>query len=67
MDYIVRSSEDYGYAQSKPCSIVRELGVRKYERSGKTGVLVFHIRPTGLKYPAEHTTTVIQSVFVPAV
>jgi len=29
MEYIVRSSEDYGYTQNKLCSIVRVNGIRK--------------------------------------
>lgn len=45
MEYIVRSSEDYGYTQKKLCSIVRVIGVRKDERLGKNVLLVFQYIP----------------------
>ena len=67
MDYIVRSSEDYGYTQNKLCSIVRVDGIRKDERLGKNVLLVFQYIPARLKYHAEYTATMIQSVFVPTV
>lgn len=67
MDYIVRSSEDYGYTQNKLCSIVRVIGVRKDERLGKNVLLVFQYIPARLKYFADYTVTMIQSVIVPTV
>lgn len=67
MEYIVRSSEDYGYTQNKLCSIVRVDGIRKGEKLGKNVLLVFQYIPARLKYHAEYTTTMIQSVFVPTV
>lgn len=66
-EYIVRSSEDYGYTQNKLCSIVRVDGIRKDERLGKNVLLVFQYIPARLKYHAEYTATMIQSVFVPTV
>ena len=67
MEYIVRSSEDYGYTQNKLCSIVRVDGIRKGERLGKNVLLVFQHIPARLEYLAEYTATMIQSVFVPTV
>lgn len=67
MEYIVRSSEDYGYTQNKLCSIVRVNGIRKGERLGKNVLLVFQYIPARLEYLAEYTATMIQSVFVPTV
>lgn len=66
-EYIVRSSEDYGYTQNKLCSIVRETGIRKGERLGKNALLVFQCIPAWMECHAEYTATVIQSVFVPTV
>ena len=66
-EYIVRSSEDYGYTQNKLCSIVRVDGIRKDERLGKNVLPVFQYIPARLKYHAEYTATMIQSVFVPTV
>lgn len=66
-EYIVRSSEDYGYTQNKLCSIVRVDGIRKGERLGKNVLLVFQYIPARLEYHAEYTATMIQSVFVPTV
>ena len=66
-EYIVRSSEDYGYTKNKLCSIVRVDGIRKDERLGKNVLLVFQYIPARLKYHAEYTATMIQSVFVPTV
>ena len=67
MEYIVRSSEDYGYTQNKLCSIVREGCTRKGERLGKNVLLVFQYIPVRMKCRAEYTATVIQRVFVPTV
>lgn len=67
MEYIVRSSEDYGYTQNKLCSIVRVDGIRKGERLGKNVLLVFQYIPAWVEYRAEYTATMIQSVFVPTV
>ena len=67
MEYIVRSSEDYGYTQNKLCSIVRVNGVRKGEGLGKNVLLVFQYVPAWTKCHAEYTATRIQSVFVPTV
>lgn len=66
-EYIVRSSEDYGYTQNKLCSIVRVDGIRKGERLGKNVLLVFQYIPARLEYHAEYTATMIQSVFIPTV
>jgi hypothetical protein len=67
MEYIVRSSEDYGYTKGKLCSIVRVIGARKDERLGKNSMLVFHAIPIEMKCSMEYTVTMIQSVFVPTV
>lgn len=67
MEYIVRSSEDYGYTQNKLCSIVRVDGIRKGERLGKNVLLVFQYIPARLEYHVGHTATVIQSMSVPTV
>ena len=67
MEYIVRSSEDYGYTQEKLCSIVRADGTQKGERLGKNVLLVFQYIPVWLKCHTEYTVTMIQSVFVPTV
>ncbi len=48
MEYIVRSSEDYGYTQNKLCSIVRVNGIRKGEWLGKNVPLVFRYIPVWL-------------------
>ena len=66
-EYIVRSSEDYGYTQNKLCSIVRVDGIRKGERLGKNVLLVFQYIPAWMECHAEYTATVVQSVFVPTV
>ena len=66
-EYIVRSSEDYGYTQNKLCSIVRVNGIRKGEGLGKNVPLVFRYIPAWVEYRAEYTATMIQSVFVPTV
>ena len=66
-EYIVRSSEDYGYTQNKLCSIVRVNGIRKGERLGKKVLLVFQYIPARLKCHAGHTATMIQSMPVPTV
>ncbi len=67
MEYIVRSSEGYGYTQDKLRSIVRVDGIRKGERLGKNVPLVFRYIPVRLEYRAGHTTTMIQSMPVPTV